>query len=98
MLFTREKSKINTAEKLGLPNWVGWVGGKKTKQITPQKCNKEGQVDQVFTAFHDSDNLRRFPFITHILQLHKSIRGTEDFPQGNTCRRVSLQGRGLSLN
>lgn len=98
MLFTREKSKINTAEKLGLPNWVGWAGRKKTKQMTPQKCNKEGQVDQVFTAFHDSDNLRRFPSITHILQLHKSIRGTEDFLQGDTCIRVSLQWSCLSLN
>lgn len=44
MLLTKEKSEINTAEKLGLPNLGGWVGGKKPKQATPPKCNEEGQV------------------------------------------------------
>lgn len=82
MLFTKEKSEINTAEKLGLPNWGGWVGRKKPKQVTPQICSKEGQIIQVFTAFYDSDNIKRFLFITHILQLQKSIRSTEDFLQG----------------
>lgn len=97
MLFTREKSEINTAEKLGLPNWGGWVGGKKTKPATAQKCYEEGQVVQVFSAFHDSDNIR-FPFITHILQLHNSIRGAGDFLQGDICMSMSLQGSCLSLN
>lgn len=41
-MFTGEKSEINTDEKLGL--WGGWVGGKKTKQVTAQKSYEEGQV------------------------------------------------------
>lgn len=51
--------------------------------MTPHKCSEEEQAVLVLTSFHSSDTIRSFPFVTHTFQLHTSIRGTEDFLQGD---------------
>lgn len=92
MLLDRENHEIYTAEELGLPNWGWCVEGSETKQVTchiyPAQMPKRGTgCTWVFTAFHDSDTISRFH--SHILQLYKPIRGTEDDPQGDTHIKVS---------